>query len=112
MRRKAVPNQGTQHRISIFGRDERVGFYNTFAGQWPSDRIACPRPGGVAEVFRDPDTGEVHGLRGPGFASIQFHAASVLTPGGVRILATVLSELVSGQRQAPGRAAAAGARAA
>ena len=110
---KVVPSQGAQHRISIFGRDERVGFYNTYAANCATDRIPCPRRRGVAEVFRDPDTGEVHGLRGPGFASIQFHAASVLTPGGVRILSTVLSELVSGQRAAPARAAAAaGARAA
>jgi 2-amino-4-deoxychorismate synthase len=111
--RKVVPSQGAQHHISIFGRDEQVGFYNTYAAKCATDEISCPRPGGVAEVFRDPGTGEVHGLRGPGFASIQFHAASVLTPGGVRILATVLSELVSGQREEPDRvAAAAGAKAA
>ncbi len=108
VRCKEVPSQGTQHRISIFGRDEKVGFYNTYAARCASDRIPCPRPGDGVEVFRDPETGEVHGLRGPGFASIQFHAASVLTPGGVRILSTVLSELVSGQRAAPARAAAAG----
>ncbi|HBF85555.1 MAG TPA: phenazine-specific anthranilate synthase component I, partial [Streptomyces sp.] len=29
--RKAVPHQGAQTRIELFGRPETVGFYNSFA---------------------------------------------------------------------------------
>lgn len=42
------------------------------------------------EVCRDVATGEVHGLRGPGFSSIQFHAESVLTQNGPRILGSLI----------------------
>jgi phenazine biosynthesis protein phzE len=95
VRRKRVPSQGVQQPVEIFGARERVGFYNTFAARSATDRILCPQRGAEAEVFRDPRSGEVHGLRGPGFASIQFHAASVLTPRGVELLAAVLSVLVA-----------------
>jgi phenazine biosynthesis protein phzE len=95
VRRKCVPSQGVQQSIEIFGARERVGFYNTFAARSATDRILCPQRGAEAEVFRDPRTGDVHGLRGAGFASIQFHAASVLTERGVELLAAVLSALVA-----------------
>ncbi len=37
-------------------------------------------------------TGEVHGLRGPGFTSVQFHPESVMTRNG----AAILDSLVTG----------------
>jgi phenazine biosynthesis protein phzE len=49
---------------------------------------------GVVEVCRDPRTGEVHALRGPHFASLQFHAESVLTQHGVRIMTDRMKEVV------------------
>ncbi|MDF3292224.1 anthranilate synthase family protein [Streptomyces silvisoli] len=90
--RRRVPNQGVQREIDLFGRPERVGFYNTFAARCDADRVDCPGVGEV-EVSRDPRTGEVHALRGPHFASMQFHAESVLTQDGPRIVGTLLTEL-------------------
>jgi Glutamine amidotransferase class-I len=79
------PNQGMQKEIDLFGTYERVGFYNTFAAWSGEDKVEC-RSVGLVEVSRDPQTGEVHALRGPGFAPMQFHAESVLTQNGIRIV--------------------------
>lgn len=86
MIRRDVPNQGIQREIDFFGASERVGFYNTFAASSPEDKITCPDVG-LVEVSRDVMTGQVHALRGPSFSSMQFHAESVLTQDGVRIIA-------------------------
>ncbi|WP_338896844.1 anthranilate synthase family protein [Streptomyces sp. TG1A-60] len=93
--RREVPNQGTQREIDFFGAREKVGFYNTFAARSSEDKVECEGVG-LVELSRDRDTGEVHALRGPHFASMQFHAESVLTRDGVRILAELLTGLVSG----------------
>ncbi|MFI9612435.1 anthranilate synthase family protein [Streptomyces sp. NPDC052023] len=95
LRRRDTPNQGVQREIDLFGVPERVGFYNTFAAHSPSDKFDAP-DGTVVEVSRDPRTGEVHALRAPHFTSMQFHAESVLTQGGPRIVATRLTELAKG----------------
>ena len=84
--RREVPNQGVQREVDLFGARERVGFYNTFAARSTRDRHLAEGVGPV-EVSRDPRTGEVHALRGPHFASLQFHAESVLTVDGPRIIA-------------------------
>jgi phenazine biosynthesis protein phzE len=89
-----VPHQGTQRRIDFFGRPELVGFYNTFSARSAADLFVCPLREGTVEVLRETSTGEVHALRGPGFTSVQFHPASVLTRDGVRILGEVLGALV------------------
>lgn len=88
-----APNQGTQQEIDFFGRTETVGFYNTFVAF--SDTGMLPgtgRPGPV-EVSRDPRTGRVHGLRGRGFMSMQFHPESLLTRQGSALLAAHLTTL-------------------
>ncbi|MFB7248323.1 phenazine-specific anthranilate synthase component I [Streptomyces populi] len=92
--RRAVPDQGVHRRIDLFGTTEQVGFYNTFALHTGRDEFLAPGVGPV-RVSRDPATGEVHALRGPGFASLQFHPESVLTRGGPRILATSLAGLLA-----------------
>lgn len=74
------PYQGTQRTVDLFGRPVRMGFYNTFAAR------AAAVPG--VEVAAEPD-GEVHALRGPGFAAVQFHLESVLSPDGVEVLASL-----------------------
>ncbi|MCX4884033.1 anthranilate synthase family protein [Streptomyces sp. NBC_00847] len=85
LHRREVPNQGVQREIELFGLPERVGFYNTFAVHSAvSERTV--EGIGVVEVSRDQETGEVNALRGPGFASMQFHAESVLTVDGPRII--------------------------
>lgn len=87
--RRTVPNQGAQREIDLFGAREQVGFYNTFAARSREDKVDCDGVG-VVEVSRDAETGQVHALRGPHFASMQFHAESVLTQDGVRIVGTLI----------------------
>ncbi|MFJ5266348.1 anthranilate synthase family protein [Streptomyces sp. NPDC088387] len=91
--RRETPNQGVQHHVDLFGRHETVGFYNTFAAVCADDKFEAPGVG-VVEVARSPETDEVHALLGPHFASMQFHAESVLTRGGPRILRTLLTEVL------------------
>jgi phenazine biosynthesis protein phzE len=93
--RRPVPNQGVQREIDLFGARERVGFYNTFAAHSDEDKLEIDGIG-LVEVSRDAATGEVHGLRGPGFASMQFHAESVLTIDGPRIMASAIEGVLGG----------------
>ena len=92
--RRDVPNQGVQREIDLFGRRERVGFYNTFAARVDSDEVELVREGTI-EVSRDAGTGEVHALRGRRFASMQFHAESLLTKDGVRVMSERIEELLA-----------------
>ncbi|WP_019545816.1 phenazine-specific anthranilate synthase component I [Streptomyces sulphureus] len=88
--RRERPHQGAQGRIDLFGRARTVGFYNSWAarcGDGVAEELALHR----VEVSRDEGTGEVHGLRGPGFAGVQFHPESVLTLDGPEILAELLA---------------------
>ncbi|WP_318842152.1 anthranilate synthase family protein [Streptomyces marincola] len=93
--RREVPNQGRQREIDLFGVRKRVGFYNTFAARADASRADVPGLGTV-EVSRDPAGGEVHALRGPGFASVQFHPESVLTQDGIRIFGSLLAGFPGG----------------
>ncbi|WP_405018465.1 anthranilate synthase family protein [Kitasatospora sp. NBC_00070] len=96
--RRDRPNQGVARTIDLFGRAERVGFYNTFAGR--ADRDVVELPVGTVEVSRDPATGQVHALRGPGFRSVQFHPESVLSRDGLRVITGMLLALPVGRRPA------------
>lgn len=87
--RRAVPNQGCQKEISLFGWRYRVGFYNTYAAT-----VQSGLPAGV-RAAADPRTGEIHALRGPTFRSMQFHPESVLTENGVDILRRELTSLLA-----------------
>lgn len=86
--RKEVPYQGAQTTVDLFGRPETVGFYNSFVAHC-DDETATELAAHQVEVSRA-GNGEVHALRGPGFAGVQFHPESVLTLNG----ATVVRELV------------------
>nr|WP_066029242.1 anthranilate synthase family protein [Streptomyces hygroscopicus] len=108
VRRRATPHQGVQRDVDLFGRRERVGFYNSFVAHSASDRLS-PAGVGPVEVCRDVSTGEVHALRGPHFAGVQFHAESVLTQDGVRILGTLLADVLA-RAQLPVRSGTAGGR--
>ncbi|MFD3698144.1 anthranilate synthase family protein [Streptomyces sp. NPDC058646] len=92
--RRSEPNQGVQKEIDFFGRRERVGFYNTFAARSAVDSAIVPGVG-LVDISRDPLTGEVHALRGPHFASMQFHAESVLTQNGPQIIGEQLASLTA-----------------
>ncbi|MEU5986273.1 anthranilate synthase family protein [Streptomyces sp. NPDC047434] len=91
--RHPMPTQGLQRHVDCFGRTEPVGFYNTFAAHSARDLIDCPARPGQVRVFRE-ESGEVHALRGPGFASVQFHPASVLTRNGGELLAGLIAALL------------------
>lgn len=88
--RKEVPYQGAQTRIDLFGRPETVGFYNSFVAHCDEETALELAAHGI-EVSRDPATGEVHALRGRGFAGVQFHPESVLSLRGTAIVRELLS---------------------
>ncbi|MYT70587.1 MULTISPECIES: anthranilate synthase family protein [unclassified Streptomyces] len=94
--RKEVPYQGAQTDIELFGRTETVGFYNSFVAAC-DDEAARELAAHEVEVARDTG-GEVHALRGPGFASIQFHPESVLSLRGAGIVRELLTQLTAGTR--------------
>ncbi|GAA1774050.1 phenazine biosynthesis protein PhzE [Streptomonospora arabica] len=89
--RRAVPDQGKQRRIDLFGRSATVAFYSTYVAVCPADEVAGPT--GPVHVSREP-TGEVHALRGPHFASMQFHPESLLTPEGPELIAESVRHLL------------------
>ncbi|POX46858.1 anthranilate synthase family protein [Streptomyces sp. Ru72] len=91
--RKEVPYQGAQTEIDLFGRRETVGFYNSFVARCDDDAAAELVAHGV-EVSRSA-TGEVHALRGPGFAGVQFHPESVLSVGGAGVVRELLRGLAA-----------------
>jgi 2-amino-4-deoxychorismate synthase len=86
---KDIVFQGTQSSVEIDGRQERVGFYNTFVGRADSDDI----PAGV-KIESDPETGDIHLVAGPHFRGVQFHAESILTENGFALLRGLLLELL------------------
>ncbi|MEU7277669.1 anthranilate synthase family protein [Streptomyces sp. NPDC045431] len=90
--RKEVPFQGAQVRIDLFGTPETVGFYNSFTARCDDGAAAELAAHGV-EISREAATGEVHALRGPGFAGVQFHPESVLTLRGAAVVRELLREL-------------------
>ncbi|MFJ4896392.1 anthranilate synthase family protein [Streptomyces sp. NPDC088727] len=90
--RKAVPYQGAQTRIELFGRPETVGFYNSFTARCDEASVTELAAHGI-EASVDGATGELHALRGDGFASVQFHPESVLTLRGAAIVAELLAGL-------------------
>ncbi|KUF15404.1 anthranilate synthase family protein [Streptomyces silvensis] len=91
--RKEVPYQGAQTTVDLFGRAETVGFYNSFVARCDEAAARELAAHGV-EVSRDPVSGEVHALRGPGFAGTQFHPESVLSLRGPAIVGELLGQLV------------------
>jgi 2-amino-4-deoxychorismate synthase len=99
---KDIVFQGTQSRIDLEGREEVVGFYNTFVA-----RVDGPSPEGV-QVASDPSSGDIHLVRGPTFRGVQFHAESILTEHGYELIHDLVLELLSssvrpGSRSISGR---------
>lgn len=94
--RKERPYQGAQERIDLFGRAETVGFYNSWTARCDEETAAELALHGV-ELSRDPVSGDLHALRGPGFAGVQFHPESVLTLDGVTVTARLLEAVRAGR---------------
>ena len=77
--KKTIPYQGVQKKITLFGAEERVGFYNTFV----------PKPSIIlndVELSVDAADKEIVAIRGRDFMGFQFHPESILTKNGDRIL--------------------------
>ncbi|MFF9131652.1 anthranilate synthase family protein [Streptomyces sp. NPDC014806] len=89
--RKEVPYQGAQTVIDLFGREETVGFYNSFVARCDDEAAGELAAHGV-EVSRTASH-EVHALRGPGFAGVQFHPESVLSLNGAAVVRDLLGQL-------------------
>lgn len=79
VKRKAKPLQGSQVKINLFGKEELVGFYNTFAPVVPDTPTNL-------EIATIPELGEMVAIRGKAFAGYQFHPESLLTKNGYTIL--------------------------
>ena len=89
---KDIVFQGTQARVDlapVAGREEVVGFYNTFVA-----RPDAPLPGGVT-VASDPVSGDVHSIAGPHYRGVQFHAESILTENGHALLRDLVLDLLA-----------------
>jgi phenazine biosynthesis protein phzE len=91
---KDIVFQGTQSPVSLAGRSEVVGFYNTFVGR-VSDGYQLP-DGVTAEL--DGPTGDIHLVAGPHFRGVQFHAESILTEHGYDLLHDLVRELLGSSK--------------
>lgn len=89
--RKEVPYQGAQTTIDLFGRPETVGFYNSFVARC-DDEVAEELGAHGIETSRA-GNGEVHAVRGPGFAGVQFHPESILTLNGADVVRELVGRL-------------------
>ncbi|MFG2548725.1 anthranilate synthase family protein [Streptomyces sp. NPDC048581] len=89
--RKEVPYQGAQTTIDLFGRPETVGFYNSFVARCDEEALQELTAHGV-EISRA-GNGEVHAMRGPGFAGVQFHPESILTLNGTAVVGELVGRL-------------------
>jgi len=90
LRYKDIVFQGTQTRVEVLGREENVGFYNTFVAHADEQTTL---PDGV-RVDRDPASGDVHAVAGPHYRGIQFHAESILSENGYGVIRDLVLELL------------------
>ena len=95
------PHQGRARTIRYLGADRTVGFYNTFTASSRADRLRPALTRGPVTVDRDARTGEVYGLHGSHFASMQFHPESVLSPDGLPALRQTLTRVLAAGRLLP-----------
>ena len=90
--RKDHPAQGAQEVVDFFGEPRTVGFYNTFTARCDADAAEELAMHGV-ELSRDQASGDIHAMRGPGFAGLQFHPESVLSLDGAALVADLLTHV-------------------
>ncbi len=93
------PNQGVQIPLDLWGSPALIGFYNTFVarpGAAVLDRSRTTSQRRPLEIAVDPIHDAVVGMRGPGVASIQGHAESVLSRDGLATLHTLMRHAILG----------------
>lgn len=97
------PHQGVQFPVDLWGRPALIGFYNTFVARPGPARIT--RHGGDGMPSRTDDLevathlgqyDAVVALRGPGVATLQGHAESVLSRDGLTVVHQLISWAVHG----------------
>lgn len=88
--RKVAPLQGSQEKIQLFGKEEQVGFYNTFAPKVDGNHPEF-------EMSLIPDLDEIVAIRGKDFVGYQFHPESILTQNGYSILYETIASLLPNQ---------------
>ncbi len=86
--RKQIPLQGVQKKIDLFGKNEIVGFYNTFVAR-------RPKFSGNIQFSSDRETGEIHAIQAQNFTGFQFHPESILTKNGYRIIRESIQSLLA-----------------
>jgi phenazine biosynthesis protein phzE len=87
---KDIVFQGTQTKVSVSGRRENVGFYNTFVARL--EEGAQPPTGVTLDL--DPESRDVTALAGSHFRGMQFHAESILTENGFDLIREMLLDLL------------------
>eukprot|EP00667_Euglena_gracilis_P005279 EG_transcript_5314 len=87
--KKAVPTQGVQKESVLFGKKQKLGFYNAFYTKFDEEKV---KANGFLEVSLIDQ--EMIGIRGPDFISFQFHPESILTQDGFGILHDAVYELL------------------
>ncbi|MCF7825443.1 MAG: anthranilate phosphoribosyltransferase, partial [Candidatus Marinimicrobia bacterium] len=86
VQRQAIPTQGLQVEIDLFGKTERVGVYNSFSPL--AENIP---PGFEVSVNEDQ---RVMALKSENIYGFQFHVESAMTENGLEILTEALNSLM------------------
>lgn len=92
----ARPNQGVQIPVDLWGEVRRIGFYNTFVARPPAVGAAVSVGGRPLDVAVHEPHDAVVALRGPGVATIQGHAESVLSRDGLVTVHSLLRQALAG----------------